>query len=95
MLKQRLTLFVATLLALVLIPQLGLTQSSNTSIYTAAKTPWGHPDFQGVWDRRTITPLERPERLAGKAFMTPEEIIAYERESAARADGRPLDALRP
>ena len=94
MLKQRSTLFVATLLAVVIIPQLGLTQSSNTSIYTAAKTPWGHPDFQGVWDRRTITPLERPERLAGKAFMTPEEIIAYERESAARADGRPLDALR-
>ena len=25
------------------------------------QTPWGHPDLQGVWDYRTITPLERPE----------------------------------
>jgi hypothetical protein len=23
------------------------------------KTPWGHPDLQGTWDYRTITPLER------------------------------------
>ena len=27
--------------------------------YTA-KTPWGDPDLQGVWDYKTITPLERP-----------------------------------
>ena len=25
-----------------------------------AKTPWGDPDLQGVWDYKTITPLERP-----------------------------------
>lgn len=55
------------------------------------RTPWGHPDLQGIWDRRTITPLERPERFADKAFLSLEEIRAYERESAARTDGRPLD----
>ena len=27
--------------------------------YTAPRTSWGHPDLQGVWDYRTITPLER------------------------------------
>ena len=26
-------------------------------------TSWGHPDLQGVWDYRTVTPLERPLEL--------------------------------
>ncbi|MSR10906.1 MAG: hypothetical protein EXR84_03800 [Gammaproteobacteria bacterium] len=60
----------------------------------ALYTPWGHPDLQGVWDRRTITPLERPERFADKAILSADEIIAYERASAARDDGRPLDFAR-
>ena len=31
--------------------------------YTVPRTPWGHPDFQGSWENRTPTPLERdPER---------------------------------
>lgn len=55
------------------------------------RTPWGHPDLQGYWDRRTITPLERPERFADKAFLNLDEIRAYENASAARTDGRPLD----
>jgi hypothetical protein len=25
------------------------------------RTTWGQPDLQGVWDFRTITPLQRPE----------------------------------
>jgi len=62
--------------------------------YEAELTAWGHPDIQGVWDRRTITPLQRPERLADKAFLTPEEIRSYERLSAERSDGRPLDSGR-
>ncbi len=41
-------------------------------------TPWGHPDLQGVWDFRTITPLERPAELAGKAVLTEEEAAAYQ-----------------
>lgn len=94
MLKQLLNLVVTTLVAVLLVPQLGIAQPDDISIHTAATTPWGHPDFQGVWDRRTITPLERPERLAGKSFLTAEEIIAYEKASAARPDGRPLDARR-
>ena len=30
----------------------------------AAKTAWGDPDLQGVWDYKTITPLERPATSA-------------------------------
>ena len=44
------------------------------------RTGWGDPDLQGVWDFRTLTPLERPEDLGDKAFLTAEE--ATEREQA-------------
>ena len=43
-----------------------------------ARTPWGHPDLQGVWDFRTITPLERPAELAGTAVLTEEEAAEYQ-----------------
>ena len=49
----------------------------------APTTAWGAPDLQGVWDFRTITPLQRPEDLGDKAFLTEEE--AAERENAAVA----------
>lgn len=47
-------------------------------------TPWGHPDLQGVWDFRTVTPLERPADQADKAFLTEEEAAALEAQGAAR-----------
>ncbi len=44
------------------------------------RTAWGEPDLQGVWDFRTLTPLQRPEDLEDKAFLSAEE--AAEREQA-------------
>ena len=49
-----------------------------------ARTAWGTPDLQGVWDFRSITPMQRPEDLAGKEFMTEEEVAALEREAVDR-----------
>jgi len=54
----------------------------------------GHPDLQGVWDFRSATPLERPARFAGREFMTPEEVVEYERLALEREDGRPPDDAR-
>ena len=51
---------------------------------TAPRTPWGHPDIQGVWDYRTLTTLERPEELGDKALMTEEEAASLEQETVAR-----------
>lgn len=51
-----------------------------------ARTPWGDPDLSGVWDFRTMTPLERPEELAGKPTLTDEEAAAYERARLAELD---------
>src|SRR5713101_5470810 len=43
------------------------------------RTPWGAPDLQGTWDFRTVTPMERPAELAGKATLTETEAAEYER----------------
>ena len=44
----------------------------------AERTAWGDPDLQGVWDFRTITPMERPLELAGRQVLTEEEAASYE-----------------
>ncbi|MCY3843107.1 MAG: hypothetical protein OXH69_06145, partial [Acidobacteria bacterium] len=45
------------------------------------RTSWGAPDLGGVWDFRTITPLERPEELSDQDVLTDEQ--AAEREARA------------
>ena len=50
----------------------------------APRTPWGQPDLQGVWDFRTITPMERPESLGDQEFLTNEQIADLERGVADR-----------
>ena len=62
---------------------IGLTAWSTALMASAqpaanGRTPWGHPDLQGVWDYRTITPLERPAELAETAVFTAEEAAAYQ-----------------
>jgi hypothetical protein len=47
---------------------------------SAPRTPWGHPDLQGTWDFRTVTPMERPPELANKATLTAEEAAEFERQ---------------
>ena len=51
---------------------------------TVPRTAWGQPDLQGIWDFRTITPLERPEDLAEREFLTEEEAATLEREEVDR-----------
>ena len=53
-----------------------LSQSPGNEA-TSARTAWGHPDLQGVWDFATMTPLERPEGQASE-FLSEEEAAAAE-----------------
>ena len=48
------------------------------------RTPWGAPDIGGVWDFRSITPMERPDDLADQEFLTEEEAARLEQETLAR-----------
>ena len=47
------------------------------------RTPDGQPDLQGVWDFRTMTPLQRPEDQE-RAFLSEEEAAAAEAAANAR-----------
>jgi hypothetical protein len=60
---------------------------SGKAASTEAKfrTPDGRPDLQGLWDYSTITPLERPAELAGKArFQDQKEAAEWASGSWAR-----------
>ena len=46
---------------------------------TAPRTAWGDPDLQGVWDFRTLTPLERPDDVGEKTSFTDEEAAVFVR----------------
>ena len=48
------------------------------------RTAWGAPDLQGIWDFRTITPMERPEELGEKAYLTEEEAANLEQATVDR-----------
>lgn len=52
-------------------------------------TPWGDPDLQGVWDYRTITPLQRDREMGDRAYYTEEEIAELEGRAAERMENPP------
>ncbi len=61
---------------------------------TAQKTKWtvprtidGQPDLQGTWANNTVTPLERPVELAGKARLTDAEVAMLRARSARLFSG--------
>jgi hypothetical protein len=62
--------------------------------YVQPKTPDGHPDLQGVWDFRTITPLERPQSLGNKQELTDQEAAAFEAAENARLDRDRMDLAK-
>jgi hypothetical protein len=65
------------------------TKAAAVGKGTAPRTPWGDPDLQGVWTNTTTTPLERPDNLAGKQVLTPEERAALDAAGAGAYDREP------
>ena len=53
-------------------------EADTRSGWTVPRTAWGAPDLRGVWDYRTMTPLQRPREFAGKTVMTDAEAAAYQ-----------------
>lgn len=56
------------------------------------QTAWGDPDLSGIWDYRTLTPLERPTQLPDQAVFSDEEAAEFRQQiiqagSADRRDG--------
>src|SRR5262245_2292960 len=71
-----------------------IAQTSTEGEFSPAQTPWGHPDLQGVWDYRTITPMQRNPQFGDREFYTDEEIAALESGANARME-QPPDADTP
>ena len=60
----------------------------------APRTPWGDPDLQGTYTNKTTTPLQRPEDLADREFLTQEEVANRERAALDRNEQLLLAAAR-
>ena len=75
-------------LLLVLLATAG-SLSAQDKRYAAPRTPWGHPDLQGVWttdDARTV-PLQRPAELGDRRMLSDEEFTArQQRDDETRGD---------
>ena len=65
-------------------------RSSTAGTTTVLKTPWGHPDLQGVWttDEEIGVPLERPVELGTKAVLTEEEYRTARRDVEEEISGQ-------
>ncbi|MEE2638255.1 MAG: hypothetical protein VYE68_13615 [Acidobacteriota bacterium] len=58
--------------------------AASAGAQDAPRTTWGQPDLQGVWDFRSITPLQRPEELEDREFLSEEEAAELEQGAVNR-----------
>ena len=91
--------FRAALLPLVILGLLvpGQTRGQNVADpqtgWTPPRTPEGVPDLQGVFTFRTITPMQRPDRLEGKVTLSDEEASAFEESENTRLNRDLFDPI--
>ena len=50
----------------------------------ARRTPWGEPDFQGIWSVELLVPLERPDGVATE-FYTDEQVAELDGQRSERS----------
>ena len=64
---------------------IGLLGTMQASAQTdPPRTTWGQPDLQGVWDFRSITPMQRPNDRADQEFLTTEEAAELDQAAVER-----------
>ena len=68
-------------------PAAGVAATSSASDWSAPRTPWGHPDLQGIWttDDEVSVAIERPEDQGERLELSEEEIAA--RTASRETDG--------
>ncbi len=78
MTHRRPTLLLIALAVVTLVPAHAAQTESSTEM---PRTPWGTPDLQGVWDFRSLTPMERPDDLSESEVFTAEEAAQFAAET--------------
>lgn len=56
-----------------------VTATYKTPNYKPPRAQDGHADLQGVWANNVATPLQRPKDLAGKEFLTDQELTGIKK----------------
>ena len=64
-------------LLLITILVLNCTNLLAQTIYEPPRTSCGHPDLQGVFTWRTLTPLERPDTVGGRSVLSQQEAAEW------------------
>ena len=58
------------------------TKTTKAASGPVPRTEWGQPDLRGIWDFGSATPLQRPDALSGKEYLTDEEAAVVEVQTA-------------
>ncbi len=75
-------------------------KAATGKAWTPAKTPWGDPDLQGVWNDATSTPMQRPNGSTtdvlddAESATQFEEKLAYDLSRDRRDGGNEVDVNR-
>ena len=92
MMRDRLLMARFALLATVALAPLPAAAQGKAS--TPPRTSDGKPSLEGVFTFSTITPLQRPEALAGKATLSAEEAAAFEASENTRLNRDLFDPIK-
>ena len=82
--SHRCLVLVLTAISVVALAPVSVAEAQSNASWTVPRTPDGQPDLQGVWDFRTLTPLQRPADRADQAVLSEEEVAEIEATTVQR-----------
>src|SRR5580765_4489234 len=82
---------IAMLVTAALAPRPAAAQAKSSS---QPRTPDGKPNLAGIYSFSTITPLQRPDTLGGKATLSDEEAAAFEASENTRLNRDLFDPIK-
>jgi hypothetical protein len=74
------------LLALFALSNAALVAAADAAAQNIPRLADGHPNFEGIWTNKSVTPLQRPTELGDKAFFTAEDAEVFKQRALARND---------